>query len=156
MSRAAYTAAAAARDKEKIPTLLLRAMLTLVLCSLLIVAYARLTDRPLEATPPTGIPVIKERSIILSGGMNGAAQVLDLDGSLIASLTPEEGGFISGVYRVLAHERKKIDAPRHAPVRLVAYEDGRLALFDDLTGWRAELIGFGRDNYAAFARLLNP
>jgi hypothetical protein len=45
--------------------------------------------------------------------------------------------------------------PLQLPVRLVAFEDGRLALFDDATEWRAELIGFGRDNYAVFARLLN-
>jgi putative photosynthetic complex assembly protein len=39
-------------------------------------------------------------------------------------------------------------------VRLIRFEDGRIALKDDLTGWRAELIGFGADNTAAFARLL--
>lgn len=155
MSRT-YSAAAEIRDREKIPTLLLRGMLTLVICSLLIVAYARFTDRPLEATPPANAPIAAERAIILSGAMNGSAQVLDMNGALIAALSAEEGGFIAGVYRVLVHERKKHDAPIHAPVRLVKFEDGRLALYDDLTGWRAELIGFGRDNYAAFARLLNP
>lgn len=151
-----YPAGQEIRDREKIPTILLRAMLTLVVCSLLIVAYARLTDRPLEATPAMDAPVAAERLIILSGAMNGAARVLDANGALIAALAPDKGGFVAGVQRVLAHERKKHGAPIHAPVRLVGFEDGRLALVDDLTGWRAELIGFGHDNYAAFARLLNP
>ncbi|MEM7546224.1 MAG: photosynthetic complex assembly protein PuhC [Pseudomonadota bacterium] len=145
----------ARRDREKIPTILLRLMFCLVGCALIIVTYARLTDRPLEATPNTAQPIVAERSLILSGEMNGAAQVMDVHGQVIASLSPEKGGFISGVYRVLVHERKKHNVPLHTPVRLVEFEDGRLALFDDATGWRAELIGFGRDNYAAFARLLN-
>lgn len=145
----------ARRDREKIPTVLLRMMFALVICALIIVAYARLTDRPLEAMPNADQPIIAERSIILSGEMNGSAQVMDTNGQVIASFSPEKGGFISGVYRVLVHERNKNNVPLHSPVRLVAFEDGRLALFDDVTGWRAELIGFGRDNYAVFARLLN-
>ncbi len=143
------------REREKIPTILLRMMFALVICALLIVTYARLTDRPLAALPNTDQPIVAERSIILSGEMNGSAQVMDMNGQVIASLSPEKGGFIAGVYRVLVHERNKRDVPLHLPVRLVAFEDGRLALFDDATGWRAELIGFGRDNYTAFARLLN-
>lgn len=42
----------ARRDKEMIPTLLLRAMLFLVVACLVLVAYARITDRPLEAKFP--------------------------------------------------------------------------------------------------------
>ncbi len=141
-------------EREKIPTALLRGMLILVLCSLAIAAYARLTDRPLEATPPVDAPILAERDIVLSGEMNGSAMALQPDGQLIAALGPQEGGFIAGVERVVAYERQKRGAPRHAPVRLVKYVDGRLALIDETTGWRAELIGFGADNYAAFERLL--
>jgi phosphate/sulfate permease len=61
---------------------------------------ATLTDRPLEATPPV-LPIVAERMIILSGDMSGAARVLDTHGQMIAELTPEQGGVIAGVYRVL-------------------------------------------------------
>jgi di/tricarboxylate transporter len=44
------------RDKEMIPRRLLRAMLALVVVVLLIVTWARLTDRPLTAMPPSDIP----------------------------------------------------------------------------------------------------
>jgi hypothetical protein len=33
-------------------------------------------------------------------------------------------------------------------------EDGRIELIDDTTGWSADLMGNGRDNVAAFARLV--
>lgn len=143
------------RERERIPVVLVRAMLVLCLSALAIVSYARLTDRPLEAAPPEGVAVLAERAIILDGSMSGAARVLDADGSVIAELSPQAGGFIAGVHRVLVRERNKHGADIHAPVRLVRWADGRLGLRDDLTGWRAELIGFGKDNYAAFARLLD-
>lgn len=143
------------RDREMIPKTLLRAMLALVVASLLIVTYARVTDRPLEATPPTGVAVAEERLILLHGDMSGAARVLDLNGAVIADLDPSKGGFISGVWRVLQRVRAQHQVALDAPVRLVRWEDGRLSILDDTTGWRAELTGFGADNLAAFARLLD-
>ncbi|MCX7643932.1 MAG: photosynthetic complex assembly protein PuhC [Rhodobacteraceae bacterium] len=143
------------RDREMIPKVLLRAMFALVLSSLAIVTYARLTDRPLEAAPPADVAVAKERLILLYGDMSGSARVLDPNGSLIADLPPSEGGFISGVWRVLQRVRTQHRVALDAPVRLVLWQDGRLSILDDTTGWRAELTGFGADNLAAFARLLN-
>jgi len=143
----------ARRDKEMIPTLLLRAMLFLVVACLCLVAYARVTDRPLEAKFPDQ-PIIEERQIQIFGEMNGAARVLDGEGRLVADLSPEEGGFIAGMTRALARERMKVGVADTAPVRLVRYEDGHLALIDPSTGWEAKIIGFGMDNTAAFERLL--
>lgn len=140
---------------DKIPMVLIRAMFGLALLSLVAVTWARLTDQPLAALPDANEPVAQERMIVLDGSISGAATVYDLDGNVIYEFSPEEGGFVSGVWRVLQRERGKIDAPGDAPVRLVRFQSGRLSLYDDLTGWRAELIGFGADHAAAFARLLD-
>lgn len=140
-------------DKEKIPRAMVRAMFVLVLLCLALVSYARLTDRPLVATPPPGQITIS-RDIVLSGDMAGAATVTTPDGALIADLGPEQGGFISGVYRVLVHERSKHDVALDAPVTLLQRDTGRLEIHDPATGWRADLMGFGADNARAFARLL--
>ncbi len=146
----------AVRDKEMIPTVLIRAMFVLCICVLIIVAYARLTDRPLEAMPPTveDVPVVQDRMIRLYGEMDGSARVLDLDGNVIATLAADEGGFVAGIYRVLERERGAVGLSGSEPIRLVRFSDGRIGLRDDLTDFRAELIGFGRDNTLAFARLL--
>ncbi len=143
------------RDREMIPTVLIRAMFALVMASLVIVTFARVTDRPLEASPPTGVAVFKERQIILEGSMSGAARVLDTNGNVIADLDATEGGFIAGVWRVLQRERSQNRVALDAPVRLVLWKDGRLSLQDETTGWRAELTGFGATNLDAFARLLD-
>lgn len=144
------------RDKEMIPTLLVRAMFILCVCVMIIVAYARLTDRPLEAMPPSvaEVPIAQERLIRIFGSMDGSARVLDLDGNVIATLDEAEGGFIAGVYRVLERNRAPLGMNGSDPIRLVRFSDGRLGLRDDFTDFRAELMGFGADNERAFARLL--
>ena len=140
-------------DKELIPRVMTRAMLALVLAVLLLVTLARLTDRPLIATPPEGEIVIR-REVILSGDMAGSATVRDLDGAVLADLTPEEGGFISGVWRVIQRERTKHRVALDGPVILIRRDNGRVEIQDPSTGWSADLMGFGADNARAFARLL--
>lgn len=144
------------RDREMIPTVLVRAMFALVVCVLIIVAYARLTDRPLVAqADDSATPVVTDRLIVLNGSMSGAAQVHDMDGTLLADLSNDEGGFVAGIFRVMQRTRMQHGVPVDAPIRLVLFEDSRLALRDDYTGWRAELMGFGADNYRVFFNLLD-
>ena len=76
------------------------------------------------------------------------------DGTLIADLNPKEGGFISGVWRVIQRERTKHRVALSGPLTLVRYDNGRIAIPDPSTGWSADLMGFGIDNAKAFARLL--
>lgn len=141
------------RDAEMIPRALIRAVTALILCVLALVSWARLTDRPLIATPPAST-VTAERVLRLSGDLSGAAIVRDDSGALIADLSPEEGGFVSGVWRVILRERTKNRADPDGPVLLRAHADGRISIFDPGTGWGADLMGFGADNARAFARLM--
>jgi len=86
--------------------------------------------------------------------MSGAASVYDADHALIAEYTPEEGGFLSGMWRVLQRERTKARVDLDGPVIIRARENNRFEIFDPSTGWGADLMGFGADNSAAFAKLL--
>ncbi|MEQ8366488.1 MAG: photosynthetic complex assembly protein PuhC [Roseicyclus sp.] len=144
------------RDKEMVPTVLVRAMFVLCVCVLIIVSYARLTDRPLEAMPPSleEAPIVQERIIRIYGQMDGSARVLDLDGNVVANLSNTEGGFVAGISRVLERERGAVGLSASEPIRLIRFSDGRIGLRDDYTDFRAELVGFGADNEAVFARLL--
>jgi putative photosynthetic complex assembly protein len=144
------------RDKEMVPTILVRAMFLMCLCVLIIVGYARLTDRPLSAMPPSEevAPIVHERTIRIFGEMDGSARVIDVDGTLIADFASDEGGFVAGIYRVLERERGAVGLDASEPIRLVRFSDGRIGLRDDYTDFRAELFGFGADNEAVFARLL--
>ena len=144
-----------ARPDELVPRVLVRALLALVLVILSLVTVARLTDRPLESVP-ANTPVIAERVIHISGDASGAARVLDADGAVIASFASDKGGFVAGIDRVLQRERAKVGADLRAPVLLRLREGNRLSLYDPVTEWSAELMGFGADNLRTFARLLEP
>ncbi len=143
-----------AEEHQMIPKVLIRAMLALVLAALAIATFARVTDRPLVSTPPVS-PVKAEAALILEAdAASGAATVYLSDGTLLAALSPEEGGFIAGMYRVIVRERTKHRVALGAPILLQAFENGRMAITDPETGWSADLMGFGESNAAAFARLL--
>lgn len=143
-----------ADEDRMIPKVLIRAMLGLVLATLAIATFARVTDRPLLSTPPMS-PVKAEASLILEAdASSGAATVRLADGTVLAKLGPEEGGFVAGVNRVIVRERTKHRIAQGAPIILQAFENGRMAITDPKTGWSADLMGFGETNAAAFARLL--
>jgi len=142
-----------APDRDLVPRRMIRAMLILVLTVLALVTVARLSGAPVISTPPDS-PVVLERHVFLSGEMSGAATVLDANGAVIARLSPEQGGFIAGIGRVLDRERTKHGVPLTGPVTIIAREDGRISIHDPSTGWGADLMGFGQDNALAFTRLL--
>ncbi len=143
------------KEDELVPVFMVRGLFALVVVCLVLVSAARITGRPLEAVPPNS-PVISERAIFLSGDTSGAALVLDANGSVIADLPGEKGGFIAGVQRVIDRERSRAGLPLDAPVLLQLREGNRLSLTDPSTGWSADLMGFGADNFRSFARLLDP
>ena len=143
------------KEDELVPMFMVRAMFALVVVCLVLVAAARLSGRPLEATPADA-PVISERAVYLSGDTSGAARVLDANGSVLADLPAEEGGFIAGVQRVIDRERNNSGIPVDGPVLLQLRQGNRLSITDPSTGWSAELMGFGATNFRSFARLLDP
>ncbi|MEO1491619.1 MAG: photosynthetic complex assembly protein PuhC [Pseudomonadota bacterium] len=154
MSTAPLTRPNQPRDKELVPRILLRAIALFVLVVLALVTWARIAGVPPTAQPDDS-QIIHERVIHIFGEMTGAARVLDANGAVITELGATQGGFIAGVARSLTLKRRQAGVDPAAPVRLVQFKDGHLGLRDDYTGWRAELIGFGKDNAAAFAKLLD-
>lgn len=138
-------------NPEMIPKALLRGMLAMVLATLAVVSYSVLTGRDHVGVPKPST-VVQEREIILQGHSAQAVTVLNIDGSVMLDLP--HGGFVTVIQSGLATERRKHGIDPLLPVRLVRYENGRLTIEDDQTGWSAELYAFGADNEAAFERLL--
>lgn len=86
---------------------------------------------------------------------DGAVTVLKADDDAVVTvLAPETNGFIRGVMRGLARGRKLQEVGAQVPFVLTRWDDGRLSLRDTATGHTVELVSFGPDNLAAFARLL--
>ena len=142
------------RDREMVPKTLVRAMFTLMAASFCLVGYARFTDRPVIAVAPHS-DIVKEVTVTLDGSRSDGVAVLDENGLKIAHSTEEKRGFIDVIWVSVMRERRLQDVPSDAPVRVVRRENGHIAILDDTTDWKIELIGYGKDNVAAFAKLLD-
>lgn len=142
------------QDKEMVPRFLVQAMFALMLSSLALVAFARLTDRPLVGVPEASA-VTAEKVVTLVGTREGNVTVLDASGQVIARSAENKNGFIGVIWRVLERHRMLNDLANTAPVRVVRRENGHVAILDTASDWSVELIGYGQDNVAAFARLVD-
>ncbi len=123
----------------------------LMLASLGAAATARLTDTGVTRLPP--LPAVESRSISFADRNDGAVVVSDASG--VVAVTPSgEGGFLRGVMRGFARDRKQRGIGPEAPFVLMRRTDGRLSLTDPSTERVVELDAFGPANVAVFARLL--
>lgn len=111
----------------------------------------------------TGIGVIKHRAgvpvairdIIIT--RSGADEVIVADarsGVRIAVFEKDTGGFVRGSLRAFERMRLVARVPEAAPYRIIRWEAGTVSLSDTATGERIYLEAFGKDNAAAFERLL--
>lgn len=131
----------------------------LVVASLLLVAAVRADWLPAsrsasELRTSEGIRPAAER-LLRFADVNGAVVVTNAQtGAVVANFGQEGSGFIRGVMRGLARERRMHGHGAEAPFRLTRFVDGQLSLTDMATGRVIELNGFGHTNVAAFAGLL--
>lgn len=139
------------RDKEMIPRTMIRAMFGLALCALVIVSFAVITERD-HVGQPKPADVVETRQIVIEARGPHAVRVMDSSGGVVADL--DQGGFIAVVNNGLERVRLVRGVVGNPPVDLVAYENGRLQLYDPASGWSAELGSFGAQNKAAFERLM--
>lgn len=141
------------RDKEMVPRFLVQAMFALMIASLAIVGYAQWADVPNRGVLVEA-PIVQSLDIVMTGDRSGTYTVT-ADGVQIASSAEDKGGFIGVIGRVVERERFKHQIAGNPPVQVVRRENGNIAILDDTTGMAVELIGYGADNVAAFARLLD-
>jgi putative photosynthetic complex assembly protein len=139
-------------QNDMIPIGLVRLMFGVAVLSLGMAAYASLSGRERVAIPADA-PIVQEWSLRLIGGGAQAVTVQDGDGNLLADLA--HGGFVTVVQNGLETARRRHGIDSTLPIRIVQFENGRLAAIDPLTDYRVELTVFGPDNKAAFERLLN-
>ena len=142
------------RDREMVPKFLVVAMFMLMGASLLLVATARLTGRPASSVVAHS-DIVQEISVTLQGSRSEGVGVFDANGAQLAHSTDAKKGFIDVIWVAITRERLVQDVPSDAPVRVVRRENGHIGILDDTTGWKIELIGYGQDNVAAFAKLLD-
>ena len=145
--------AAPVRARPLFPRAALVAVAVVVGLTLLVVSTLRL-----QGFDPAQAPgvVVAERQLVFSDGTDGAVVVRDaLGGEPVARMAGEQG-FLRGVLRGLARERRALGVPADRPYVLTLHADSRLLITDPATGQRIDLASFGPDNAAVFLRWLPP
>ena len=151
MSDSALSNRTPAKKADTFPRWVLWATAGLLAFTLLAVGLVRITgngpDQLADAT-------LTERLLRFEDSAGGGVAVIDGEtGKLLTTVTGEQG-FFRGAIRALARDRMARKIGSEQPFKLIARTDGRLTLFDPVSGQRIDLESFGPTNAAVFAPFL--
>lgn len=134
----------------------------LVVLSLLLTAAVTFGFMDREAVPSAArseaaIAPAQTRALRFADTEGGNVRVSDADTGeliLLVEQDTQSGGFIRGVMRGMARERRMAGIGSQPYFELTLWQDGSLSLRDSATDRQIELGGFGADNRAVFMTLL--
>lgn len=143
-------------DTEPFPRWALIAAAVLVAGSITAAAVGRYINvNAAEAAQSQTATPLAARDLTFFDMADGSVEVRDATGERVVFVAaPGTNGFIRGVMRGMARDRRARGIGQEPAFRLAAWPDGRLSLEDLATGRQIELGAFGADNRAAFAQLL--
>ena len=145
-------------DTQPFPRFALIAAAVLMVGSITAAAAARYADvhAPQSSVTESAAP-LAARDLTFFDMPNGSVEVRDATGVQVLFVAePGTNGFIRGVMRGMARDRRSRGIGQAPAFRLAQWPDGRLSLEDLATGRNIELGAFGATNRAAFAQLLAP
>ena len=95
--------------------------------------------------------------LVLSGGVLVVCQkvVSKAEGRLVTLAGVEPSETAQRLAREDGKDPRHIEVILRETVRVVRREDGHIAIIDDKTGMAVEVTGYGADNAAAFARIVD-
>ena len=126
----------------------------LVLLTILLAGTARFTGLGTSQVDPAN--PVQTRDLRFEDRDDGSVAVLEAkDGAVVEILAPGTNGFVRGVMRGLARERRSRGIGDGPSFNLTLWRDGELSLTDNATGRTIELTAFGSTNRASFAVLLD-
>ncbi len=143
-------------DDQPFPQGILIGAGMLVLASLVAVGASRIgllpgaDDKPIVAASAREV---SHAELDFADREDGAVIITSATGREVV-IPPATGGFVRGVVRGLARDRRARGIGREPGFRLAKWSDGKLTLTDTATGQRLELDGFGPTNRQAFDDLL--
>ena len=127
---------------------------TLVAMALVAAAAGSLTGFGTVALPASD--PVASYALRFEDRADGSVAVYDAAGLReVDVIDPGTNGFVRGVLRGLARERKRQAIGQDLPFRLTRWADGRLSIEDPTTGQWVDLGAFGPTNSGAFARILD-
>jgi putative photosynthetic complex assembly protein len=99
-----------------------------------------------ERTHEVELPPAQVKTLKFEDRADGGVTVIDASNNQVIDVVQGEAGFVRGILRTIARERRIRGIGKDAPIRLIAYADGRLILQDTATKTNIELGSFGSCN----------
>ena len=136
-------------------------LFALAATSIVRIAHIAPAASPVAMREQAHIAPIKSRDLRFIDRADGAVVIQDAGkagdgGSIVSVIVPgQQTGFIRGVMRGLARERRSRGIGDGPAFNLTLWRDGELSLTDKATGRAIELTAFGSLNRASFLALLN-
>ena len=121
---------------------------------LIAVFIFRLMDLPLAGVAPKA-KIKHEISLDFVERNRFDVTVLDKYGKVIAESTDGTNGFLGVVFNAIKRERIKKRVVGDNVLRMVKYENGRIAVIDDWTGMEIQINSFGIKNLEVFGFLFD-
>lgn len=157
------SAAATGHAAEQLPRGALILAGTLVGFAFVLTATVRIAHIPPAASPvalrqASHVAPLASRTLRFIDAPDRGVRIVDVgSGQTAGTVVPgQKTGFIRGVMRGLARERRMHGIGSAPPFVLTQWRDGELSLTDTATGRSIELDAFGSTNRATFATLLEP
>lgn len=104
---------------------------------------------------PVDADVVAKKILHFRDLPNGSVGVISADNGQMIAQIEGQAGFVRGILRALARDRRIRQISSDDAFELVSRSDGRLTLIDLATKNRIDLESFGKDNAAEFAAFLN-
>lgn len=96
-----------------------------------------------------------QRRLLFADTANGGVMVTDANnGEQVLTIPYGDSGFLRATVRGIAKRRLAAGGTPNEPFVLTRWDNGALSLSDPVSGHSRELIGFGDNQTASFARLL--
>jgi putative photosynthetic complex assembly protein len=137
-------------DRPQIPRGVLIGAGAMITVSLLLAFGTRVSG--IGVTRLASVDAVATRMLRFEDRSDGAVAVWDTaQNDVIEVLAPGTNGFVRGVMRGLARDRKLLGIGHEAAFKLIRWADGRMSLEDPTTGRTIALEAFGPDNSKVFA-----
>jgi len=108
---------------------------------------------PSPAQRPVPPSMVSQRRLRFVDAPDRSVRVVDADSGVEVHRVTGEAGFVRGILRAMARERRRLGKGADEPFEL-SFDAGKLSLHDLATGKRIELTAFGHSNASAFAIML--
>ncbi len=137
---------------QQFPRAILVAAAALIGLTIALAALGRLSG--LGVTAPDDADIVASIELYFQDREDGSVWIYrDVAEEPVTVLPPGTNGFVRGVMRGLARERRMHDVGAGEPFELRSNAAGGLRLHDPSTRRTIDLQAFGPDNYGAFAAI---